>query len=59
MNIRQIQEARELYGIEGWGNGYFGINDQGHVVANPTGEERLGSYCGFKIANGRLRGPRH
>ncbi len=41
MNIRQIQEARELYGIEGWGNGYFGINDQGHVVANPTGEEHI------------------
>ena len=41
MNIRQIQEARELYGIDGWGAGYFGINDQGHVVANPTGEEHI------------------
>jgi arginine decarboxylase len=41
MNIRQIQEARELYGIDGWGAGYFGINDEGHVVANPTGEEHI------------------
>ena len=23
MNIQQIREARELYGIEGWGGGYF------------------------------------
>jgi len=41
MNIRQIQEARELYGIDDWGAGYFGINDEGHVVCHPTGEEHL------------------
>jgi arginine decarboxylase len=41
MNIRQIQEARELYGIDEWGAGYFGINDEGHVVSHPTGEEHL------------------
>jgi arginine decarboxylase len=41
MNIRQIQEARELFGIDGWGAGYFGINDQGHVTCHPTGEEHL------------------
>ena len=41
MNIRQIQEARELYGIDDWGAGYFGINDEGHVVSHPTGEEHL------------------
>ena len=39
MNIRQIQEARELYGIDEWGAGYFGISDEGHVVCHPTGEE--------------------
>lgn len=39
MNIRQIQEAREQYGIDEWGAGYFGINDQGHVVSFPTGIE--------------------
>jgi arginine decarboxylase len=39
MNIRQIQEARDLYGIEDWGAGYFGIDDEGVVVCHPTGEE--------------------
>lgn len=41
MNIRQIQEARELYSIDEWGAGYYGINDQGHVVCHPSGEEHL------------------
>ncbi len=41
MNIKQIQDARELYGIEGWGAGYFGISDTGNVVCYPTGEEHL------------------
>lgn len=41
MNIQQIQEARELYGIDGWGAGYFSIDDKGHVVCHPTGEEHL------------------
>lgn len=27
-----INDARELYGIERWGNGYFDINDQGDAV---------------------------
>ncbi len=41
MNIRQIQEARDLYGIDEWGAGYFGINDEGKVVCHPTGEEHM------------------
>ena len=41
MNIRQIQEARELYGIDNWGARYFGINDDGNVACHPTGEEHL------------------
>lgn len=41
MNIQQIQEAREQYGIEGWGAGYFGIDDSGNVVCHPSGEEHL------------------
>jgi arginine decarboxylase len=31
-----IQEAVETYGVRHWGKGYFGINDQGHVVVHPT-----------------------
>ena len=30
-----IEAARDLYNIEGWGAGYFDINDQGHVVVRP------------------------
>ena len=41
MNIRQIQEARELYGIDDWGAGYFSINDQGNIVCHPSAQEHL------------------
>src|SRR5688572_23007114 len=30
-----IESARELYNIDGWGAGYFDINDKGHVVVRP------------------------
>ncbi len=31
-----IADAADLYGINRWGQGYFAINDVGHVVVNPT-----------------------
>ncbi|MFL5560526.1 MAG: biosynthetic arginine decarboxylase, partial [Gemmatimonadaceae bacterium] len=30
-----IEAARALYNIEGWGAGFFDINDKGHVVVRP------------------------
>ena len=30
-----IADADRLYGISDWGNGYFNINDQGHLVVMP------------------------
>ncbi len=30
-----IQQARDVYNIAHWGGGYFDINDQGHLVAQP------------------------
>ncbi|NJD10617.1 MAG: biosynthetic arginine decarboxylase [Gemmatimonadetes bacterium] len=33
-----IEDARELYNIEGWGIGYFDINARGHVTVHPTRE---------------------
>ncbi len=30
-----IEKSLELYNIEGWGCGYFGINEAGHVVVRP------------------------
>lgn len=37
MTIREIQEASDRFGIDSWGNGYYSINQQGHVVCHPTG----------------------
>jgi len=30
-----IEKSLELYNIEGWGSGYFGINPEGHMVVRP------------------------
>ena len=31
-----IDDALELYNVEGWGIGYFGINAKGHVTVHPN-----------------------
>ena len=33
-----IEAARALYNIEGWGAGFFDINDDGHVIVRPDKE---------------------
>jgi arginine decarboxylase len=38
-NHTNIQNARNTYGIDSWGSGYFGISAQGRVVVNPFGTE--------------------
>lgn len=35
-NAWTIDDALELYNVEGWGVGYFGINEKGHVAVHPT-----------------------
>jgi len=30
------QRSAELYRVAAWGQGYFGVNDRGHVVVRPT-----------------------
>src|SRR5437588_12070259 len=30
------EAAAKLYGIQQWGQGYFSVNDEGHVVVHPT-----------------------
>ena len=37
-----IQDSLELYNVEGWGIGYFGINAKGHVTVHPTKEPERG-----------------
>ncbi|MBI5428241.1 MAG: biosynthetic arginine decarboxylase [Nitrospinae bacterium] len=31
-----IEKSLELYNIEGWGAGYFGINERGHLIVRPN-----------------------
>lgn len=33
-----IAKALEYYNIEGWGSGYFGINEKGHLCVTPYGK---------------------
>src|SRR5687767_10901279 len=30
-----VEDSRVLYNVEGWGGGYFEINEQGHIVVRP------------------------
>ncbi|MEO7217782.1 MAG: biosynthetic arginine decarboxylase [Gemmatimonadaceae bacterium] len=45
-----IDESRSLYNIEGWGNGYFDINDKGHVVVRPDKDRRGRELDLFELA---------
>jgi arginine decarboxylase len=37
-----IEDSRELYNVDGWGIGYFGINEKGHVTVHPTRDPARG-----------------
>ncbi|MEX0618530.1 MAG: biosynthetic arginine decarboxylase [Pseudohongiellaceae bacterium] len=37
-----IDDARELYHVEGWGVGYFDINEEGRVTVHPTRDPEQG-----------------
>ncbi|HEX8276695.1 MAG TPA: biosynthetic arginine decarboxylase [Longimicrobiaceae bacterium] len=36
------EDSRELYNVDGWGIGYFGINPRGHVTVHPTKDPERG-----------------
>ncbi len=36
----KIDDSLDLYQVQAWGKGYFGINDAGHVVVRPDTESR-------------------
>ncbi|MDQ6993608.1 MAG: biosynthetic arginine decarboxylase [Mariprofundus sp.] len=36
-----VESAAEMYQVEGWGNGFFGINEVGNMVAIPDGEHQV------------------
>jgi arginine decarboxylase len=45
-----LQQARDTYAIEHWGEGYFDINDQGHVVAYPNKDPEQGTIDLIDVA---------
>src|SRR4029079_18394926 len=46
-----IASAKKLYNIEGWGIGYFDINEAGHVVVRPDQERTDRELDMFELAN--------
>src|SRR5215204_109529 len=46
-----IDSARTLYNIEGWGVGYFDINDKGHVVVKPDADNPARELDLYELAN--------
>ena len=46
-----IASAKTLYNIEGWGIGYFDINEAGHVVVRPDQERTDRELDLFELAN--------
>ena len=48
-----ISSARSLYNIEGWGIGFFDINEAGHVVVRPDREKNDRELDHIELANDR------
>jgi arginine decarboxylase len=46
-----IDSARTLYNIEGWGIGYFDVNEEGHVVVRPDADNPTRELDLFELAN--------
>ena len=38
-----VQQSRETYGLEHWGEGYFDINPRGHVAVHPLKDPQAGA----------------
>src|SRR5206468_6461626 len=36
-----LEDATNLYGIDGWGAGYFAIGNEGNLVVKPTRDDTL------------------
>ncbi|HEX3865277.1 MAG TPA: biosynthetic arginine decarboxylase, partial [Gemmatimonadaceae bacterium] len=46
-----IDSARALYNVEGWGAGFFDVNDKGHVVVRPDKDRADRVIDLFEITN--------
>src|SRR6476660_9703975 len=46
-----IDAAKALYNVEGWGAGFFDINEKGHVVVRPDKERPEHAIDLFEVTN--------
>ncbi len=46
------EKSSELYGVETWGHGFFGVNKAGHVTVNLTDEETKAQVSLFEVIEG-------
>ena len=54
-----IQQARELYSIERWGDGYFDVSARGHLLVRPRGDQAAGEIDLADLAVDLRAGGRH
>lgn len=45
-----IEKSKELYNIEGWGIGYFDVNNKGHVVVRPNQDQSTHELDLYELA---------
>jgi arginine decarboxylase len=50
MSSQPIQDAREIFNVLRWGDGYFDINDDGHLVVFPTRRREDGCVDMHRLA---------
>ncbi len=53
-----LEHAVALYGIDAWGNGYFGVNEAGHLTVMPTREPERAIDVLQVVEEARRRGLR-
>lgn len=50
-----VEDARELYGFEGWGHGFFGVNKEGETTVRLQSEGDFAEVSLMKIIRGLLK----
>jgi len=45
-----VEQSKALYNVEGWGAGFFDINDTGHVIVRPDPERPTAAIDLFELA---------
>src|SRR5687768_14753883 len=46
-----IESAKALYNIDGWGAGFFDVNDKGHIVVRPHADHTDRELDLYDLAN--------